>query len=108
MTYLKSQADAVTEMNPLQAPCSNMCRPTGQGTPCKSLNALVSQLLAFHEANSAKLGKPRQMPDAFVSQSTAASQVNVSNPLARLDQLDDCIVRQVDTMAQMDEMQILP
>ena len=74
---------------------------------CQGNNASISQILALYKTDSSQLGKLCQVSNASVSQSGATSQIDISNSVAGLDKLDDGVVSQINTMTQMNVMQIL-
>lgn len=73
----------------------------------QSHDAGIGQVLTFYKTNSAKFRELCQMTNARICQARTTSQVNVPNPIASLDQLNDGIISQVYAMAQMNIMEIL-
>lgn len=75
--------------------------------PSQLLNAEVCDIGALDKSNALKLRKGRQMDHRFVCQVLAASQVDISNPVAMLDEMPKTIIGDPYTMSQMDVMKVL-
>ena len=72
----------------------------------QSVNTLICDRLTFDKSYSPELLQCSKLLDAGISQPRAASQINVSNSVADLDQLNDCGVRDVDAMPKMDVVKV--
>lgn len=105
-TYFQCQINAVAEMDSLKrnklgrdsnfASGTEEQRATSQGH-----DARVCQILTFDQADSAQFGELSKMPNAGVGQSRAAGQVDVSDSVACLDELDDGMVGKIGAMAEV-------
>jgi hypothetical protein len=67
----------------------------------------ISQVLALDESNSSQFRQLSQVPNTGICQTRTARQIDVPNPIASFDQLNDGIVCQVDTMTEVNVMQVL-
>jgi hypothetical protein len=56
---------------------------------------------ALDETYSPQFWKRRQFHDGHIGQMNAASQIYVSNPVAGLDQLDNCCISDVSAVSKM-------
>lgn len=70
-------------------------RMISSGGMRQSQNTLVGDSLAFDQTDTAKFWQSGQLLHTEIGQTIAASQVDIANAVARLDQLDDCTVGDV-------------
>jgi hypothetical protein len=74
----------------------------------QSVNAIISDIGALDKTDSPQLRKSSQLGDGPISKMNAASKINVSNTVARLHKLDNCVIGDMATMSEVKVMEILP
>ena len=70
-------------------------------------NTSICELLTFDQADSPKLRELCQLHNTSIRQPSAAGQINVSDSVASLDQIDNSRVSYVGTVSQVNVMEIL-
>ena len=60
----------------------------GSRWTCKGCDTDVRDVLAFDEANTSQLWESGELLDTCIGQAVTASQIDIANAIARLDQLD--------------------
>jgi len=73
----------------------------------KSIDTLIRNVAAFHQPNSLQLWECGKLRDGSVSQIGAASEVDVSNAIAKADKLLYSSIRDLCTVSKVDIVQIL-
>lgn len=73
----------------------------------KSIHALVGNIRALYKTNSFQLGEVRKPHNRLVSQVRAAAQVDITDPIARLDKTLHRVIREMQTMSQMNIVEVL-
>src|SRR6266536_3018754 len=73
---------------------------------CQCVDALIGDVRAFDETYSPQLGKRGKFSHGQIREVNAASEINVSYPIAVLHEFDDCRICNVTTVPQMEIVQV--
>lgn len=111
--YLQTKIYAIAQMDTLKrtimrTSSSNASRwAEDQRSSCKSNDAAVCELLALDQTNPPELGQLCELSHTCISQSPTAGQINVTNPIARFNQVNYRSIRNVGAVTKMYIVKIL-
>jgi hypothetical protein len=78
-----------------------------QWSSCESNDASVCELLALDQTDPPELGQLCELSHTCISQSPTAGQINVTNSIARFNQVDHRSIRNVGAVTKMDVVKVL-
>lgn len=111
--YLEAETDAIAQVNSFERTVvrTGSSDPSGRAHQQRSTsqcnNASICELLAFDQTNSPKLRQLRQLRHTGICKPPTASEVDISDPVACLNQVDHSRIGDVGAMAQVNVVQIL-